>query len=483
VTFWEDTQLFDVPPCVPADPPAVPVELDPVAEARAAVTFTAGDGAALLRSDALRLPLADNTVDLVVTSPPYFALRSYQDGDGHYDGQIGSEPTPQAFLEALWAVTAECARVLKPSGSMFINLGDKYAGSGGHNNSGIAGGPSQLQGRSQRAVPVTKATRRSAPERYNQDSGGIPAKSLMLLPERYRIGCVDRLGLIARAVMIWSKPNGLPESVSDRVRRSHEDWVHLTKQPRYYAAVDNIREAQATVVTASGAVRYRRDGEATTDARRRSTDNRKAEQYASFDSGGEYKMNPLGKLPGSVWEVATEPLRVPDWVGVDHFAAFPTEWPRRLILGWSPSGVCTECGEGRRPVVEKDYSPTQVTNNPAKWDGDPRAHTMEGNQGKGRAIGVVGRARSETTITGEACACPTPDAPTRPAVVLDPFGGTGTTAMVARSLGRFGVSVDLSADYLRLARWRVWSSGHSQKAVGRTWRERQGGLFDGEDAA
>ena len=61
--------------------------------------------ATILRADARSLPLADSSVDLIVTSPPYFALRSYTDGGEHYDGQIGSEATPQAFLEALWAVT------------------------------------------------------------------------------------------------------------------------------------------------------------------------------------------------------------------------------------------------------------------------------------------------------------------------------------------------------------------------------------------
>jgi DNA modification methylase len=65
-----------------------------------------------------------------------------------------------------------------------------------------------------------------------------------MLPERYRIACLDQLGLTVRAVIVWSKPNGLPESVTDRVRRSHEDWVHLTKEPRYFAAVDEIREPQ-----------------------------------------------------------------------------------------------------------------------------------------------------------------------------------------------------------------------------------------------
>ena len=93
----------------------------------------------LIRGDATSIPLADDSVDLVVTSPPYFALRSYTDGGEHYDGQIGSEATPQAFLEALWAVTAECRRVLKPSGSIFVNLGDKYSGAQAQNTTARSG--------------------------------------------------------------------------------------------------------------------------------------------------------------------------------------------------------------------------------------------------------------------------------------------------------------------------------------------------------
>ena len=81
----------------------------------------------LIRGDATALPLADDSVDLCVTSPPYFSLRQYTDGGEAYEGQIGSEATPQEFLEALWAVTAECRRVLKPSGSLWVNLGDKMA--------------------------------------------------------------------------------------------------------------------------------------------------------------------------------------------------------------------------------------------------------------------------------------------------------------------------------------------------------------------
>ena len=86
---------------------------------------------------------------------------------------------------------------------------------------------------------------------------------------------------------------------------------------------------------------------------------------------------------------------------------------------------------------------------------------------------------AEATITGYACACPPVGdlPPTRPAVILDPFGGTGTTAGVARTLGRYGISNDLSADYNRLAIWRIWESGHFTKTEQRTWADRQGALL------
>lgn len=382
--------------------------------------------AGIVRADAINIPLQDETVDLIVTSPPYFALRSYTDGGEHYDGQIGSEPTPQDFLEALWAVTAECARVLKPSGSMWVNLGDKYSGAQAQNTKARSGDDSARTW-----------------QQTNPRNTGIPAKSLMGLPWRYAIGCIDDLGLILRAEVVWSKPNGLPESVTDRVRRSHEQWFHLTKSPRYYAAVDEVREEHIGVDNAKSA--------------RGPSGTNRSHMTGKVEGVGNFARDPLGKLPGSVWTIPSEPLKVPDSLGVDHFAAYPQEWPRRIILGWSPPGICTRCGDGRRPVVEKEQDAQgRTTNGPQSID---RRH-----ESPGRSVRTVERA----TITGYACACPEPDAPTRPAVVLDPFGGTGTTAMVARALGRYPVHLDLSADYLRLAQWRIFRSSHDHKTIERT---------------
>ena len=383
----------------------------------------------ILRGNALALALADESVDLIVTSPPYFGLRSYQDGGEHYAGQIGDEPTPAEFVDALIAATAEMVRVLKPSGSIWVNLGDKYA-SGGRTSydrtdiNGERGGASRPQ-------------------------DGARPKSLLGIPWRYAIRCIDDLGLILRAEVIWSKPNGLPESVTDRVRRSHETWFHFTKEPRYFSAVDEIREEHTTTGRVSGKGSGQRLGSV---------------MLAPQTLLDDQQYNPLGKLPGSVWTIPTQPLTVPAHLGVDHFAAFPMEWPRRIILGWSPVGVCTACGEGRRPVSVRDPI-------------DPRFQSPP------------------TRITGYACACPAPTvereirefdhhsgemvtrvvevsdptwqpiAPTTPAVVLDPFGGTGTSALVASVLGRHGISVDMSADYCRLAEWRTTDPDQIARAM------------------
>lgn len=353
----------------------------------------------IVRAHAAHLPLRDATVDLVVTSPPYFALRSYRDDGEHYAGQVGSEDTPGAFVDALLDATAEMIRVLKPTGSIIVNLGDKYAGSGGHNNASLM---KATEGRgatgARRSAAQVGEYLRDAPTGYNKNSdvGGtsIPSKSLMGLPWRYANACIDQLGLILRAEIIWSKPNGLPESVKDRVRRSHETWFHLVKQGRYYSTLDDVREEGTGRRQAGGPLLERNEGHVL---------GRVTNPHCGMSS---YEPNPLGKVPGSVWTIASEPLAIPDWARVkyglpDHFAAFPQEWPRRLILGWSPPG----------------------------------------------------------------------------GVVLDPFGGTGTVAMVARTLGRYGVNGDLSGDYCRLARWRIYESGHAAKSEDRTWRDAQGSML------
>jgi hypothetical protein len=273
---------------------------------------------------------------------------------------------------------------------------------------------------------------------------------------------MDELGLILRRDIIWSKPNGLPESVTDRCRSSHEYLFHFTVRPRYYAAVDEIREPH-TGTAHGGGIDY---GNASGNGVRHRT---------FLPRPGEF--NALGKLPGSVWEIPSQPLSVPARLGVDHFAAFPMELPRRCILGWSPPGICTECGEGRRSVAAGyACACTPYTYHPGTADNGKPYHQ---ELAEGRYALNTGGAPRDTSHPGHAGLWDRPKTgpwreyhldrwtppPTRPAVVVDPFGGTGTTALVASMLGRTGVSVDLSADYCRLARWRTTDPAERARAL------------------
>lgn len=169
-------------------------------------------------------------------------------------------------------------------------------------------------------------------------------------------------------------------------------------------------------------------------------------------------VNPLGKLPGSVWEIASEPLTVPDHLGIEHYAAFPTEWPKRLILGWSPAAYCTACDEPRRAQYDRSFAVQADCSVDTAWKRDKH---YAGNNWHDKPRGT-----SQVRPTGYACACPSTGSPTRPAAVLDPFGGTGTTAMVAKALGRHGITVDRSADYCRIAEWRTNDPAQLAKVLG-----------------
>ena len=446
--------------------------------------------AIVLRGDARSLVLPDESVDLIVTSPPYWSLRSYTDGGEHYDGQIGSEPTPGAYISALLECTAEWARVLKPTGSIFVVLGDKYSARASPSWRGSSDGYTSRQDKGARVSTTAYA----------------PRKSLLCLPQRYMLACIDELGLGVREdIVAWYKPNAMPESVEDRARREHETIVHLTRQPQYFSAIDEIREPHQMRRQRRPNGHKERQALGVLPARTYSTSQR---DELGVDG------HPLGRLPGSVWSIPTTPFVPPAWLGIEHFATFPLELPRRCILGWSPAGICTACGEGRRPVsaltgqegrhpggggtYRSMKKPGQVNTNLAeaclKVRGilgyacacTPRSsHRGEADWRDGREVMPEHRADDwhspgasvPRRPGGFGTRVPLSDgeweyhfdrwspAPSRPAVVLDPFGGSGATALVADVLGRTGITVDRSADYCRLARWRTTDPGERAKAM------------------
>lgn len=458
--------------------------------------------AIVIRGNARHLPLPDESVDLIVTSPPYYSLRSYTDQGRHYDGQIGAEPTPRQYIESLMECTRDWVRVLKPSGSIFVNLGDTYCSSQGARDNH----DQNLSGK-----------RKSRGEALNMRGGpalwGAPFKSLLGIPWRYALACVDE-GLILRRDIIWSKPNGIPESVDDRVRTSHEYIFHIVKARRYFTGVDEIREPHK----AESFERFA-PGRALPGRRPAEIYNGKPAQTL----GLEKALHPAGRLPGSVWEIPVQPLIGPQcrlvwdgkticwfntweegerhmrllardswaWGGAasrpslrpeaEHYAAFPMELPRRIIQGFSPTGICTQCGQGRRPVVDRERRGGWNVLTPHSRQ---RAAGVNGHGNE--KPGSFHHANTDVTVIGYECDCDTPDAPIRPAVVLDPFGGTGCAAMVAASMGRIGISNDYSHSYSRFARWRTTSRTERAKAM--QVRKpppppdpRQGTLFDLEE--
>lgn len=162
--------------------------------------------------------MPDQFIDCVVTSPPYWQLRDYG-----YDGQWGLESTYQEYLENLWSMMDEIYRVLKPNGTVWINLGDTYNGNKIGNTSNIGGFENSSNNLKKSKIQNVKD------------------KCLLLIPHRFAIGCIDR-GWIIRNDIIWAKRNGMPESVTDRFSKKHEYFFFMVKNKDYYFDLDSVRD-------------------------------------------------------------------------------------------------------------------------------------------------------------------------------------------------------------------------------------------------
>jgi len=279
------------------------------------------------------------SVDCIVTSPPYFGLRDYG-----VDGQIGAEPSPAEFVEALVAVFREARRVLADDGTLWLNLGDSYA-SGSSNNGGYSAKSGLRDGRlypNEKGRIANDATR---PRRLTPD---VPAKNLLGIPWRVAFALQDD-GWILRNDIIWAKPNGMPESVTDRLSSKHEHMFLLTKSRRYWFDLDPIREAAATAHR-PGPRRSYAPGTASSmgpDGKHRTM----AGAFAGLP------LNENGRNPGDVWEIPTTPFP-----GA-HFAVFPPELARRCILaGCKPGGTVLDpfSGSGTTGMVATKHGRNYV---------------------------------------------------------------------------------------------------------------------------
>jgi DNA modification methylase len=345
--------------------------------------------------DGLRT-LDAGSVQCCVTSPPYWGLRDYG-----VDGQIGLEPTPEAFVAKMVEVFREVRRVLREDGVCFLNIGDSYAA----NRGGSAMPAETLAGGvSGRGDKVAKRGRESdyVPHR-DPASHGLKHKDLCMIPWRVALA-LQADGWYLRSVIVWAKKSPMPESVTDRPTSSWEPIFLLAKGERYFYDADAVREEHASAPNPRN--RWQNGGG--------SQESMNADTSQNF---GAMEYNPLGRNQRNVWHLGPEPY------AEAHFATFPTEIPRRAILaGTSEKGACPDCGAPwKRVATGGAFAQLDRRNPPSDWQ--------------------------------PTCKCGNPN--TVPCVVLDPFLGSGTTIAVARTLGRHGAGCELNPAYAALARDRI----------------------------
>jgi len=379
--------------------------------------------------------LPSESVHCVVTSPPYWGLRDYgtalwEGGDPAHehegatlrtappgsqmqegnvganavrsgdcacgarriDSQIGLEETPEGYVEAMVETFRELRRVLRRDGLLWLNLGDTY------------GKQKQLS--------------------------GVPWKVALAL-------VAD--GWVLRADVIWSKPNPMPESVRDRPSNAHEYLFLLARSGRYFYDGDAIREP----VTRERSV-WPGIGGATAQAR-----------VEGVGAGGDERepwVPSTGRNRRSVWEIALEPY------AEAHFATFPQALVEPCILaGTSEIGVCPACGAPWKRLVEVvEHGFRQRALEEAEARSVREKSALEGSPFTRSASELYAGALTKSRRTvGWRPSCEHASLSPVPATVLDPFLGSGTTALVARRLGRHCVGIELSGEFAELIATRT----------------------------
>jgi DNA modification methylase len=272
--------------------------------------------------DALK-QMPDESVNLIVTSPPYWGLRDYG-----VDGQIGLEKDFPVFMERLISVFQECRRILKADGNLYVNMGDSYLqqqGKGFNGNKRLNDGS--------KSVKVNRF---------------LPPKNLIGQPWRLAFALQDD-GWYLREDIIWNKPNPMPESVNDRCTRAHEYIFHFTKSPKYFYDTYAIRTEYAPKTSTawgcskgkaadgSGLVKAENFGGLVSkpkDWSRKDKQRGHSRKHAGFNDRWDLmtveEQRSMGANKRSVWTVSTKPF------SEAHFATFPPELIEPIILAGCP---------------------------------------------------------------------------------------------------------------------------------------------------
>lgn len=349
--------------------------------------------------------LPDSSVQCVVTSPPYWGLRDYG-----VPGQLGLEKTPEEYVSKMVAVFREVRRVLRPDGTLWLNMGDSYASK----QPRIAYGDQGSRG-----PGATKGDRSII---RDWSAWGLEEKQLVGLPWRLAFA-LQADGWWLRCDIIWSTPNPMPESVTDRPTKAHAYVFLLTKSARYYYDKEAVQEPWA-------------------DHRR-------------YDH--ETAPRATGRNLRSVWSIATQPF--PD----AHFATFPEKLVEPCVkAGTSEKGCCATCGVGWVRVVEKTRS---FESGSGRSGNLPSGKNGPALQGGGETLDIRrGPVVTSTTLdwtpgcahAGEPVQC----------LVLDPFAGSGTVGVVCLNLHRKFIGIELSLPYCVMARRRITARAPLLASVG-----------------
>jgi hypothetical protein len=445
----------------------------------------------LVRANSLRLPVASGSVHSCITSPPYYSLRSYSVSPTYWPAVsyapmvnlppidvpamsccLGLESTPEAFIGHLILIFDEVWRVLRDDAVAFVNLSDTYNSTPNHRQTGLPEFKERQDGWARNAENWGCLT--AGAGRLRRDTRGLKPLDLMGIPWRFAFAAQSR-GWTLRAAPPWIKPgSAMPESCTSRPNVSTEMIFMLTKTSNYYFDMCAVRRGHARqwVGGNNGANKIRElrgtvnsrgnDGLRETDPHPAGRHLRTSDFFLdSLDSAIAYHADRLaeleaarakGGLLGAEGGQGPEAFLVnPSSYAGSHYAAWPVKLVQDMIkCSTSEAGVCGGCSSPYERETERGETQGRTPN-----DGKGYRVTLE------KIPGVYGRNfmpnRHTPTYTlgwHPTCSCPE-GTPRNRACVLDPFGGSGTTAQVATSLGRHTISVDLSRDYHQLASDRV----------------------------
>jgi site-specific DNA-methyltransferase (adenine-specific) len=305
--------------------------------------------------------IPEASVDCIVTSPPYWNLRDYG-----VAGQFGNEPRAADYIESLFLFFEDAKRVLKPTGTLWVNIGDVYgSGSGGSNlkNASVQAmaGSVLMPGEGHRKDNGTQ--KRAATKEFK--------KCLLQIPARFGLLMTDRGNWILRNRIIWEKPNCMPSSSRDRFTVDYEEILFFTKRKRYY--FEQQLEPYTEPLNRWGGPKLKAGVESS--KRLEYHDTNHIGNTSALRVGRPIRPNEAGRNKRCVWKIPTRPFKEA------HFATYPEDLIEPMIKAGCPQG----------------------------------------------------------------------------GVVLDPFMGAGTTAVVAKKLGRKFIGIELNPKYIEIAERRLFN--------------------------